>query len=164
MSKPSRQEKIREWASKGAEWCATQLWTARQENSRLRSADKSHRFYNRSEEKEREHLRESNKNLAKVLQSSGIKPQYLTITYNSSHCRYEYCPIDGWDCLDCEDCEYYHEETETARKAFYTWGVTDDNHFEGIGVNFNDAELEVYRIVDETTGAVLYENKSSDDE
>lgn len=165
-----RKLKIEDWAQKGAEWCATQLWNARKALSDER--DKSKRYYlernhARAERNVNDHiLKQSNEIMARVLADNGIRPTRLRITYLDCDCFH--CPNNGniygedaWDCAGCGEeinGEIWRErEVEvTESLAFYTYTISG-GYLRGITSLFEEKEYDLLKIVDERTGEVIGE-------
>lgn len=158
----SRKEKIEEWASRGAEWCATQLWTARVDASRLRSENAERSRIDRRDISEAYILAQANKRLKKLLAEEGVEIKKLIVQFIDTNFDDECDGCGAYGYKNCEECEYRHEENIVGTFSFYTWHI-HDGHLSGITKTFEDVDLEVVRIIDDNTGSVLYQTETENE-
>lgn len=155
-----RKAQIAEWAAKGAEWCATQLHTAREKcknatDMKLQYRDEMYRERARADASA--FIEEANNNLKKVLEENGIRPTKLRVYYRIPDC--EHCPDcgDEWACAYCDN-----EDIEVVRPvSWYTYHIANGD-IDGIVSDFSTESHCCYKIVNERTEEVLYEE--SEDE
>lgn len=118
-----RQEQIKEWAEKGAEWCAKRLWDERNKlndtTAKLRCIElKASRLECENANGYQTVLRQ-NHTMAGVLENHGIMPTRLRLTYRA-HDEHMCEGCDGYG-RDCEECAYLQECIET--ETFYSYRI-----------------------------------------
>lgn len=147
-----RREQLQEWINNGAEWCANQLWNKTQNlASKKREIAILHDRLAELEGKAAsfERLKTTNERLKDVLEENGIRTTKIRIYYKEHRC--DVCTEEEcyeWECDDYSDA--------IASIAWYTYHIADDV-IDGITSDFKSQEYECYKIVDERTGEVLYE-------
>lgn len=162
MRDMEREKQIQEWESKGARWCAEQLWTARLQRHKAILKRNEYSFGERGDRSELLELRVANKNMAQVMKEHNIEPERLIVTYMDDECTAEEYERDD-DCkYGCENCHYFKETKNIETIPFYSWGVTDCC-LHGIIKDFKTINLVVISIVDAMTHTKLYEYKEEDD-
>lgn len=162
-----RKEKIQEWASKGAEWCATQLWTAREQAAKEREDKRRLRADLMKADFDRDAmflLERANENMAAVLEESGIRPDRLVLTYlfaDCDKCQKECGELSEPPCVfyDCDK-----EEIVTETVGLYTYFISGNGKLEGITSHFQLKNYNLLKAVDGRTGAVLYESSKGQKE
>lgn len=158
MSRLEKMTKIAEWESKGAEWCARELWKARENCKEAVRRDRKRAFESKSESWKCSELKDANERLMKLLKKEGVKPKELTITYDDSSCEFSnWC--EDYHCDFCDKMNYY-DTTEKFR--FYDVKISN-GYVEGITKDLKDVGLVAKRIIDEDSHTVLYERKEQDD-
>lgn len=139
---------------------ANRLWEARKTISSLNKEIKQYKYIQSAAEVEAATLREKNYVWHKALKKNDITTHKLIVEHRDSYCgdnESEY----GCYAVDCDGCENLCETRNVERISFYVWEV-NNGELLGIKRNFEEAQLEVLRIIDETTGTVLYERKKDE--
>ena len=160
------QAKKAEWKEKGIDWCITKLWSTREDAKKTRKelaelfGIKNYLY----------DVRRENEALKNVLEENGIRATKLRVYYkDKGYTRMCLLREDVADCPNCfeENCEgnekidYCHDCIETI--SWYSYKI-DNGKIEGIVSNFCKDEYECYKIIDERTGEVLYEEKEKNDD
>ena len=155
-----RNRQIEEWTSKGAEWCATQLWNAKKMAQKAKKEAfncKKELHILKIQEGLFGALKAENEHLKDVLDFNGIRPTKMTLYYLVPDCG----DCDGDDvnfyCCDCCDPDY---QNIVVSEAWYTYEITD-GLISGITSSFHRDEYECYKIVNERTGEVVYQQEDS---
>ncbi len=172
QQKEAKTEKIEYYKGKGLDWCAEQLWNAKEAAQTEREYGKRLRNENyalRHEAEEAKLLKKVNVRIAKLLEENGIRPVRLRITYKDCDCKH--CENNGyiygedaWDCQGCGeeiDGEIWRnkEITVTETEPFYSYQLSG-NKLAGITGTFEANDYsEVIKIVDLSTNEVLFEER-----
>lgn len=163
-----RKNKIDEWKAKGLEWCTTQLWNAKQEIKKdanyIENLQRKLRDCEADCEKSYFIVKNANDNLMQILKDYGIRPTRLTVTFEEKNC--EHCNKDRYQCE--EESVYYWEDICDNKVrfvkeiSFYVYEIADD-YLSGINALFEDVEYDLLKVVNSSTGEVLYEYKEEDE-
>lgn len=155
-----RKAQIEEWKAKGAEWCATQLYSAREQLSKEKELRRSDRINmirtNFFDSCFPSPLERANDCMATVLQENGIRPVRLRLTYLYRDC--ESCQESYGERVPCafHDCDQ-ELETVTESVGLYTCFIDGSGTLEGITSQFKTEKFDLLKAVDERTGEVIYE-------
>ena len=151
-----KNEKVAEYLSKGAEWCANQLWNARKENDtirkemdRLRGELTQSRITNMTAGT----YKEANHLMNEVLVGHNIFPVRLTLYFRENDCS----GCAEYDCFECEPPK--KEVIETV--SMYTMRI-EDGFLEGITSDFKSRGVECFKITNTDTGEILYEEREEE--
>lgn len=156
----TKKEKIKEWEEKGVEWCAARLWEAREMNKKYEREIKILN-YEKFTHIDRE-VEKTNTILMHTLEENGIRPIPLRIEYYENECEYitDDCP---YDYIPCEECNNYKTHHYIGRVTFYSYKI-DNGLLTGITSDFTEKDFYVYKVTDERTGEVFYENNEENSE
>ena len=154
-----KQELINKYKEKGLEWCALRLYECRNNcKDKKEQIDlyRNERARLRREVKIAELIKHKNLNLAKVLEENGITPYKLTVYYKDTFCGYpsEGCPYIH-ECWPCEDCSNLKTSNIIEKTSWWVYKVTD-GCITGIASNFESKQLECQKIINESTGEILF--------
>ena len=171
MANTERAEKIKHWLELGPESMAAQMWILYQQREKYKKEARSNLYaQTRMNAKNMlktgvyETVKRQNECLAEILQTNGIRPKMLEISYITNNC--EQCA--KYNALEDECCGYidvdceYKSVTETI--AFYAYKIDDGtisgitNDFEKIGI---DDAIEIREF---ETGRLIYKYEEEDEE
>lgn len=155
-----RNRQIEEWTSKGAEWCATQLWNAKKmaQKAKKEAFDCKKELHTlKIQEGLYRALKAENEHLKDVIEFNGIRPTKMTLYYLVPDC--EDCDGDDVDFYCCDRCDPDYKNVVVS-EAWYTFGITD-GLISGVTSSFHRNEYECYKIVNERTGEVVYQQEDS---
>jgi hypothetical protein len=169
-----KKAKIAECISKGAEWCASKLWDAREENRELKKH--KHKWLRERDEALAEAkmvypIESANECLREVLEENGIRPTKLTLYYLHLACDIcrldrgvtqmygdEEVMVDDDDCCGKYDDDRCQNYTENVVKLTSWWTYEiNDGYIKGIISSFNHEHFSCYKIVNENTGEIIYQ-------
>lgn len=162
----TKQEQINEWIGKGAEWLAKKLYTADRNNKTLLEQLQRYK-YNYGRNDDFNALKMANKNMARIIQDNGIRPTHLTVKYIATDCKncpYEPDPLFGRDAEKCNQTRYDGDCPMTSgavSRGFYFYEV-DDEGFSGITSLFASKDYDAVKVINDTTGEVIYERGEYD--
>ena len=155
-----KNEKVTEYLSKGAEWCANQLWNARKENDTIRKdMDRLRKELAQSEitNMTAEAYKEANHLMNEVLVGHNIFPIRLTLYFRENDCSG--C-VEGEGAYSC--CECIPPEKEIIETvSMYTMRI-EDGYLEGITSDFKERGVECFKITNTDTGEILYEEREEE--
>lgn len=160
MKKEERKKTIDEWKAKGLDWCAEQLWIWRNKaDERKREIEKFEfeKWCKKSEyECDCDLLKDANQTLKCVLEDYGIRPTRYTITYIA-------CCQDSCEELypECDNC--YSMKTYMKDISLYSF-VIEEDFMTAVNAMFEEVEYDVLKVVNNTTGQVIYEYKEDEEE
>ena len=158
-----RNRQIEEWTSKGAEWCATQLWNAKKmaQKAKKEAFDCKKELHTlKIQEGLYRALKAENEHLKDVIEFNGIRPTKMTLYYLVPDCGN--CDGDDVNFYCCDRCDPDYQNI-VVPVAWYTFGITD-GLISGITSSFHRNEYECYKIVNERTGEVVYQQEDSHDD
>ena len=153
-----RNRQIEEWASKGAEWCATQLWNAKKmaQKAKKEAFDYKKELHTlKIQEGLFVALKAENEHLKDVIEFNGIRPTKMTLYYLVPDCGD--CDGDDVEFYCCDRCDPDYQNIVVS-EAWYTFEITD-GLISGITSSFHRDEYECYKIVNERTGEVVYQQE-----
>lgn len=153
-----RKAQIEEWKAKGAEWCAAQLYSAREQLSKEKERRRSEHeksMKNIFDSHFRYPLEKANECMATVLQENGIRPVRLRLTYKYSDC--DSCHESYGEEAPCAYGYCNQTETVTESVGLYTCFIDGSGTLEGITSQFETEKFDLLKAVDERTGEVIYE-------
>ena len=157
-----RNRQIEEWTSKGAEWCATQLWNAKKmaQKAKKEAFDCKKELHTlKIQEGLFRALKAENEHLKDVIEFNGIRPTKMTLYYLVPDCGN--CDGDEENYYYCDGCDPDYQNIVVS-ESWYTYGITD-GLISGITSSFDRDKYECYKIVNERTGEVVYQQEDSNE-
>lgn len=155
-----RNRQIEEWASKGAEWCAAQLWNAKKmaQKAKKEAFDCKKELHTlKIQEGLYGALKAENEYLKDVIEFNGIRPTKMTLYYLVPDCGD--CDGDDIEFYCCDRCDPDYQDIVVS-ESWYTFEITD-GLISGITSSFHRNEYECYKIVNERTGEVVYQQEDN---
>lgn len=170
MANTERAEKIKHWLELGPESMAAQMWVLYKQREEYREAAKRNLYAQVQANASKmlktgayKTLKEQNECLAEILQTNGIRPKMLEISYIANNCEKcaEYNAAEDACCgfvdVDCR----YKNITETI--AFYAYKI-DDGLISGITKDFERIGIDAIEIREFETGRLIYKYEEEDEE
>ena len=155
-----KSETVAEYLSKGAKWCADQLWNARKENDTIRKdMDRLRKELAQSEitNMTAGAYKEANHLMNEVLVGHNIFPVRLTLYFRENDCSGCAEGEGSYSCFECIPPE--KEIIETV--SMYTMRI-EDGYLEGITSDFKSRGVECFKITNTDTGEILYEERKKE--